>query len=104
MAIENVRVFHKREMDRSWETSRNGATTGQRVRPLRRAGLYVPGGHGAYPSTLVMSAVPAQVAEVEEICVCVPPRRDGRVSEWVLAVAGSARTGRGIRRRWGAGR
>ncbi|MGB3634008.1 MAG: histidinol dehydrogenase [Rubrobacteraceae bacterium] len=88
VAIENVRLFHRREMDRSWETSRNGATTGQRVRPLRRAGLYVPGGHGAYPSTLVMSAVPAQVAGVDEICVCVPPGRDGRVSEWVLAVAG----------------
>ncbi len=88
VAIENVRLFHRREMDRSWETSRNGATTGQRVRPLRRAGLYVPGGHGAYPSTLMMSAVPAQVAGVEEICVCVPPGRDGRVSEWVLAVAG----------------
>ena len=87
VAIENVRMFHKREMDRSWETSRNGATTGQRVRPLRRAGLYVPGGRGAYPSTLMMSAVPAQVAGVEEICVCVPPGRDGRVSEWVLAVA-----------------
>lgn len=88
VAIENVQQFHKREMDRSWETSRNGATTGQRVRSLQRAGLYVPGGHGAYPSTLVMSAVPAQVAGVEEICICVPPGRDGRVSDWVLAVAG----------------
>ncbi len=87
VAIENVRLFHKREMDRSWETSRNGATTGQWVRPLRRAGLYVPGGHGAYPSTLMMLAVPAQVAGVEEICVCVPGR-NGRVSKWVLAVAG----------------
>ncbi len=88
VAIENVRAFHKREMDRSWETSRNGATTGQRVRPLRRAGVYVPGGHGAYPSTLVMAAVPAQVAGVEEVCVCAPPGRDGRVSGKVLAVAG----------------
>ncbi|MGB3682380.1 MAG: histidinol dehydrogenase [Rubrobacteraceae bacterium] len=87
VAIENVRAFHKREIDRSWETSRNGATTGQRVRPLRRAGIYVPGGHGAYPSTLVMAAVPAQVAGVGEICVCAPGR-DGRVSEKVLAVAG----------------
>ena len=87
-AIENVRVFHKREMDRSWELSRNGATTGQRVRPLRRTGIYVPGGHGAYPSTLMMAAVPAIVAGVEEICVCAPPGRDSRVSEWVLAVAG----------------
>lgn len=88
VAIENVRAFHKREIDRSWETSRNGATTGQRVRPLRRAGVYVPGGHGAYPSTLVMAAVPAQVAGVDEVCVCTPIGRDGRVSEKVLAVAG----------------
>ncbi|MDQ5828372.1 MAG: histidinol dehydrogenase, partial [Actinomycetota bacterium] len=57
VAIENVREFHKREMDRSWELARDGATAGQRVRPLRRAGLYVPGGHGAYPSTLMMAAV-----------------------------------------------
>ena len=89
MAIENVRAFHKREMDRSWETSRNGATTGQRVRPLAPGRcLYVPGGHGAYPSTLLMAAVPAQVAGVDEICVCAPMGRDGRVSEKVLAVAG----------------
>lgn len=88
VAIENVRAFHKREMDRSWEMSRSGATTGQRVRPLRRAGIYVPGGHGAYPSTVMMAAVPAQVAGVGSVCLCVPPGRDGRVSEWVLAVAG----------------
>jgi histidinol dehydrogenase len=74
-AFENVRAFHKREMDSSWETSRNGATVGQRVRPLRRAGVYVPGGHGAYPSTLMMAAMPAQVAGVGEICVCAPPAR-----------------------------
>jgi histidinol dehydrogenase len=88
VAIENVRFFHEREMDRAWETSRGGATMGQRVRPLRRAGLYVPGGHAAYPSTLVMSAVPAQVAGVGEIAVCAPPGPDGRVSPHVLAVAG----------------
>lgn len=88
VAIENVRAFHKREMDRSWEISRNGATTGQRVRPLRRAGIYTPGGHGAYPSTLVMAGVPAQVAGVSSICVCAPPGPDGQVSKWVLAVAG----------------
>src|SRR4028118_2317681 len=88
VAIENVRAFHEREMDRSWEQSRGGATTGQRVRPIRRAGLYVPGGHGAYPSTLVMSAVPAQVAGVGEIRVCTPPGPDGRADGSVLAVAG----------------
>ncbi|HEU5310917.1 MAG TPA: histidinol dehydrogenase, partial [Candidatus Eisenbacteria bacterium] len=87
-AFENVRAFHEREMDRSWEMSRDGATVGQRVRPLRRAGIYVPGGHAAYPSTLMMAAIPAQVAGVREICVCSPPGSDGRVSRWVLAVAG----------------
>jgi len=87
-AFEKVRAFHKREMDRSWELSRDGATVGQRVRPLKRAGVYVPGGHGAYPSTLMMAAIPAQVAGVGEICVCAPPGPDGRVSRWVLAVAG----------------
>ncbi|MDQ3792701.1 MAG: histidinol dehydrogenase [Actinomycetota bacterium] len=87
-AFENVRAFHEREMDRSWEMSRDGAKVGQRVRPLRRVGVYVPGGHGAYPSTLMMAAIPAQVAGVREICVCAPPGPDGRVSVWVLAVAG----------------
>jgi histidinol dehydrogenase len=87
-AIENVRAFHRREMARSWEQSRGGATVGQRVRPIRRAGLYVPGGRGAYPSTLVMSAVPAQVAGVGEIRICTPPGPDGRPDEGVLAVAG----------------
>ncbi len=88
VAIENVRFFHERELDRSWETSPNGATVGQRVRPIRRVGLYVPGGHGAYPSTLVMSAVPAQVAGVGEIAVCAPPGPDGGLNPHVLAVAG----------------
>jgi histidinol dehydrogenase len=88
VAVENVRFFHKRELDRPFEMSRNGATTGQRVRPVKRAGIYVPGGHGAYPSTLIMAAVPAQVAGVAEIAVCVPPGPDGKVSSHVLAVAG----------------
>jgi histidinol dehydrogenase len=88
VAIENVRVFHEQEMDRSWRLERDGAVVGQRVRPLRRVGIYVPGGHGDYPSTLMMAAVPAQVGGVGEICVCVPPGSDGRVSRWVLALAG----------------
>ena len=88
VAIENVRSFHERELDRSWRFERNGATVGQRVRPIRRVGVYVPGGHGAYPSTLMMTAIPAQVSGVGEICVCSPPGADGLVSRWVLAVAG----------------
>ena len=88
VAIENVRSFHKKEMDRSWERTRAGATTGQRVRPIRHAGLYIPGGHAAYPSTLVMSAVPAQVAGVRGIGICTPPGPDGLPDSNVLAVAG----------------
>jgi histidinol dehydrogenase len=87
VAIENVRTFHEEEMDRSWERSRDGATTGQRVRPIRRAGLYIPGGHAAYPSTLVMSAVPAQVAGVRGIGICTPPGPDGLPDSNVLALA-----------------
>jgi histidinol dehydrogenase len=88
VAIANVRAFHEKEMDRSWERSHAGATTAQRVRPLRRAGLYIPGGHAAYPSTLVMSAVPAEVAGVKEIRICTPPGPDGLPAHTVLAVAG----------------
>ena len=88
VAIDNVRAFHEREMDRSWERSRAGATTGQRVRSIRRVGIYVPGGHAPYPSTLVMSAVPARVAGVREIRICTPPGPDGLPDSDVLAVAG----------------
>jgi histidinol dehydrogenase len=88
IAIENVGAFHESEMDRPWERSHAGATTGQRVRPISRAGLYIPGGHAAYPSTLVMSAVPAQVAGVQEIRICSPPGPDGLPDSNVLAVAG----------------
>jgi histidinol dehydrogenase len=88
VAIDNVRAFHEREMDSPWKIEREGATVGQKVRPLHRVGLYVPGGHGAYPSTLIMAAVPAQVAGVKEISICVPPGPDGRASTRVLAVAG----------------
>lgn len=88
VAIDNVRAFHERELaSEGWAMSLDGAVAGQKVRPVRRAGIYVPGGHGAYPSTLVMSAVPAQVAGVGEISVCVPPGPDGKVNDTVLAVA-----------------
>ncbi|MBA2376465.1 MAG: histidinol dehydrogenase [Rubrobacter sp.] len=88
VSISNVRRFSAREMPKGFELRRNGTILGQRLRSIRRAGIYVPGGHGAYPSSLVMSAVPAGVAGVDEISVCAPPGRDGKVSRWVLGVAG----------------
>ncbi|HKG48194.1 MAG TPA: histidinol dehydrogenase [Pyrinomonadaceae bacterium] len=74
-AIENVREFHKCQVEESWTISpREGVQLGQRITPLERVGLYVPGGTAAYPSSVVMNVVPAQVAGVERIVVTTPPR------------------------------
>ncbi|MCA1579079.1 MAG: histidinol dehydrogenase [Acidobacteria bacterium] len=75
LAIKNVRTFHERQVERSWEIcSGDGVRLGQRITPLERVGLYVPGGTAAYPSSIVMNVVPAQVAQVERIVVATPPR------------------------------
>lgn len=75
-AIRNVERFHKRQAEKSWKfRGRDGETLGQIIRPLRRVGLYVPGGAGVYPSTLIMNAVPARVAGVPEIAVVTPAAR-----------------------------
>jgi histidinol dehydrogenase len=74
-AIRNVRVFHQRQLEESWTISpAKGIQLGQRITPLERVGLYVPGGTAAYPSSVVMNVVPAQVAGVERIVVTTPPR------------------------------
>lgn len=74
-AIANVTVFHERQVEQSWMiSSREGVQLGQRITPLERVGLYVPGGTAAYPSSVVMNVVPAQVAGVEQIVVTTPPR------------------------------
>ncbi len=73
-AIANIRHYHEHQLTRDWEITReNGVRLGQRVRPLEIVGLYVPGGSAAYPSTVMMNAVPAQVAGVERIVVVTPP-------------------------------
>ena len=75
LAIENVRTFHERQVEQSWEIwSGDGVRLGQRITPLECVGLYVPGGTAAYPSSIVMNVVPAQVARVERIVVTTPPR------------------------------
>ena len=74
-AIQNVREFHERQVEKSWTINpREGVRLGQRITPLERVGLYVPGGTAAYPSSVVMNVVPAQVAGVERIVVTTPPR------------------------------
>jgi histidinol dehydrogenase len=73
-AISNIRYFHERQLTRDWEIEcANGVRLGQRIRPLETVGLYVPGGSAAYPSTVMMNAVPAQVAGVARIIVVTPP-------------------------------
>ena len=72
-AIENVKVFHQKQVEKSWSfRGKDGEILGQKIRPLKRVGLYVPGGAGVYPSTLIMNAVPAIVAGVEELAVVSP--------------------------------
>ncbi len=74
-AIRNVRAFHERQVEQSWTIEpAAGIRLGQRITPLERVGLYVPGGTAAYPSSVVMNVVPAQVAGVERIVVTTPPR------------------------------
>ena len=74
-AIQNVRLFHEQQVEKSWEFSPvEGVRLGQRIMPLTRVGIYVPGGTAAYPSSIVMNVVPAKVAGVEHLIIATPPR------------------------------
>jgi histidinol dehydrogenase len=75
-AIENVRAFHERQVRTDWTDDFDGRTLGRQFRPIERVGAYVPGGSAAYPSTAIMSVVPARVAGVEEVAVVTPPAEE----------------------------
>ncbi len=86
-SIANVRRYHEEQKPKSWMTYREeGSLLGQSVMPLDRVGLYVPGGTAAYPSSVVMNAVPATVAGVRELVMMCPPR-DGKINPYVLLAA-----------------
>lgn len=90
-AAANIRRFHSEQMPKSWFTYREyGSMLGQSCIPLDRVGIYVPGGTAAYPSSVLMNAIPAAVAGVKEIIMAVPPARDGSVNPYVLAAAREA--------------
>lgn len=90
-AAANIRRFHGEQLPRSWFTCReHGSMLGQSCLPLDRVGIYVPGGTAAYPSSVLMNAIPAAVAGVKEIIMAVPPARDGSVNPYVLAAAREA--------------
>jgi histidinol dehydrogenase len=87
-AAERIERYHAAAMPKSWRlTDEHGSSLGQEVRPLDRVGIYIPGGRATYPSTVLMTAVPARVAGVKEIVLVTPPGHDGRVSPVVLAAA-----------------
>lgn len=87
-AEANIRRFHRRQVRQSWFVDDgDGVLLGQRMVPLQRVGLYVPGGTAFYPSSLLMNAVPAQVAGVEEVHLVSPPQADGRPHPLVMATA-----------------
>lgn len=87
LAAERVRIYHERQKQDSWTyTEADGTVLGQKVTPLDRAGLYVPGGKASYPSSVLMNAIPAKVAGVPEVVMVVPTPR-GEVNELVLAAA-----------------
>ncbi len=90
-AAENIRTFHEAQVEKSWFITReDGTILGQKVLPVDRAGLYVPGGQGGNTpllSSLLMNAIPAQVAGVKSLAVVTPPREDGTINPHILAVA-----------------
>lgn len=87
-AAENIRNFHKKQVRNSFIINeQNGVVTGQKITPIEKVGLYVPGGTAAYPSTVLMDSIPAKIAGCSEICITTPPSADGKVNPVILAAA-----------------
>lgn len=87
-AADNIRSFHQKQLQNSWiTTEENGTILGQKVTPLDSAGVYVPGGKAAYPSSVLMNVVPAKVAGVERIVMVSPPGKNGKLPAAVLVAA-----------------
>lgn len=90
-AQENIFRFHQRQAQQSWlTTEQNGVIMGQRIRGLHRVGIYVPGGTAAYPSSVLMNAVPAKIAGVKEIIMVTPPGAEGNPNPYIMAAAAVA--------------
>lgn len=87
-AANNVRAFHSRQKREGFSLRKeDGAVIGQKITPIERVGLYVPGGTAAYPSTVLMDAIPAKIAGCEQIVMVTPPAKDGGVNPNILAAA-----------------
>lgn len=88
-AAKNITEFHTAQKRNSFviDTEKTGVVIGQKVIPIEKAGLYVPGGTAAYPSTVLMDSIPAKIAGCREICICTPPSADGKINPVILAAA-----------------
>ena len=89
-AAANIRFFHEKQVRNSFVVNRDGVVMGQKVTPIEKVGLYVPGGTAAYPSTVLMDSIPAKIAGCREIVMVTPPRSDGTVNPVILAAASIA--------------
>lgn len=88
LAKANITTFHREQMEKSWFIEKdNGIILGQKVTPMDKVGIYVPGGKAAYPSTVLMNAIPAKIAGVKEIFIATPPQADGKINPHVLVAA-----------------
>ena len=88
LAAENIRAFHSAQLRQGFTIERtDGVVMGQKITPIERVGLYIPGGTAAYPSTVLMLAIPAKLAGCSEIVITTPPNREGKVSAPILAAA-----------------
>lgn len=87
-AAANIRAFHEKQVRNSFIISeKDGVIVGQKVMPIEKVGLYVPGGTAAYPSTVLMDSIPAKIAGCSQICIVTPPGKDGKVNPVILAAA-----------------
>ncbi len=87
LAKSNITTFHKRQLLKSWTVKEAGSRLEQRVMPLQRVGMYIPGGKAAYPSTVLMNALPARIAGVKEIVMTTPCNQEGKILPEVLIAA-----------------
>lgn len=90
-AIRNIKEYHEKQKQYSWfDSTPQGTILGQKVTPLEKVGVYVPGGKAAYPSSVLMNVIPAKVAGVEKIVMCTPPDKEGKITPTTLVAAKEA--------------
>ncbi|MBR2496318.1 MAG: histidinol dehydrogenase, partial [Clostridia bacterium] len=90
-AAENIKLFHQKQVRSGFEIKKeDGVIIGQKITPIEKAGLYVPGGTAAYPSTVLMDSIPAKIAGCKEICITTPPNKEGKVNPVILVSASIA--------------